>query len=340
MSSKTPDMRETRKVVVLGTGGTIAGRASDVGDGLGYAAGQIGVDALLGGIAVPGVALAAEQVANIDSKDMGFAVWRVLLGLCAQRLAQDGVDGIVVTHGTDTLEETAFLLHHLLPAQWQARKPVVLTCAMRPANALAPDGPQNLRDAIAVAATPGACGVLAVCAGQVHVGAQVRKVHPYRLDAFSSGDNGALGDVEEGRLRRVRDWPAPGVVATAEELQQVLAAEALPRVEIVLNHAGANGALIDLLLRERAAGAADAVRGLVLAGTGNGTLHHDLEAAALRARDAGVAVWRSTRCAQGRVLPHAGDVLPGTGDMGPVQARVALQLALLLGRDAGVPPVP
>ncbi|RYF76442.1 MAG: asparaginase [Comamonadaceae bacterium] len=322
---------EPRHVVVLGTGGTIAGAARDAGDALGYTAGQIGVQALLGGISVPGVTLQAEQVANIDSKDMDFAVWRELARRCAHWLAQDSVDGLVITHGTDTLEETAFFLHSVLPAS----KAVVLTCAMRPATALAPDGPQNLRDAIAVAATRGARGVLAVCAGRVHVGAEVRKRHTYRLDAFDAGDHGLLGDVEEGRLRRLRDWPQPPADAAARRLQAVLAAQVLPRVEILSNHAGAGGALIELLLRERESGAADAVQGLVLAGTGNGTLSQALQNAALRAQQAGVAVWRSTRCAAGRVLPHAGDVLPGAGALSPAQARVALQLALLEGEASG-----
>ncbi|WP_225781821.1 asparaginase [Xenophilus sp. Marseille-Q4582] len=315
-----------RRVRVLGTGGTIAGAAAEAGDVLGYTAGQIGVQQLLGGIAVPGVALQAEQVANIDSKDMDWAVWQALAGRCAHWLAQDAVDGLVITHGTDTLEETAFFLHHVL----DARKPVVLTCAMRPATAPAPDGPQNLRDAIAVAATPQARGVLAVCAARVHVGAELRKSHTYRLDAFSAGDHGLFGDMEEGRLRRLREWPRSA--ASARRLQAVLAAPQPPRVEIIGSHAGASGRLVDLLLRERQAQAPDAVQGLVLAGTGNGTLHHALEAAALRAQAAGVTVWRSTRCAAGRVLPHAGDRLPGAGDWTPVQARVALQLALLEGR--------
>ena len=324
----TSDVRRTRQVVVLGTGGTIAGSASDAADALGYTAGQIGVQVLLGGIEVPGVVLQAEQVANIDSKDMDFAVWQALAARCAHWLAQPEVDGLVITHGTDTLEETAFFLHHVLDTP----KPVVLTCAMRPATARAPDGPQNLRDAIAVAATPDARGVLVVCAARVHVGAEVRKTHTYRLDAFSAGDQGLFGDMEEGQLRRLREWPRSPLGADAARLQALLAVRDLPRVELLGNHAGASGRLVDTLLREREAGHPDAVQGLVLAGTGNGTLHHRLEAAALRAQAAGVLVWRATRCAAGRVLPHAGDVLPGVGGWSPAQARVAMQLALLEGR--------
>ena len=115
-------------------------------------------------------------------------------------LTDPEVRGVVVTHGTDTLEETAFLLQAVLaPA-----KPVVLTCAMRPSTALVPDGPQNLVDAMQVASEPGARGVVAVCAGQVHSARLVQKVHTYRTDAFDSGDAGPLGLVEAGRLMQRR----------------------------------------------------------------------------------------------------------------------------------------
>src|SRR5690348_6482601 len=122
------------KLVVLATGGTIAGRAVSASDNLAYQSAQIGVAQLLAGVPCPaGFALEGEQVAQIDSKDMDFAVWRALAQRCAHWLARDEVAGLVVTHGTDTLEETAFFLQSVLaPA-----KPVVLTGAMRPATSVA-----------------------------------------------------------------------------------------------------------------------------------------------------------------------------------------------------------
>lgn len=311
-----------RRVVVLGTGGTIAGKAASSGDNIGYTAGQVGVADLLGDIEPPaGVTLVAEQVAQLDSKDMSFDVWQKLAQRCAHWLAQPDVAGVVVTHGTDTLEETAFFLHIVLAAT----KPVVLTCAMRPATALAPDGPQNVRDAIAVAATAGARGVTAVCAGTIHGGVDIQKTHTYRLDAFASGDAGPVGYVEEGEVRLVRAWPEAAAsgkakIFDAAELQW-------PRVEIVMSHAGASGALIDALVQS---GGAEPLRGLVLAATGNGTLHHALEEAALKAQaEKGVAVIRATRCANGRILPTAGDRLRDAGALTPVKARIALMLELL-----------
>jgi L-asparaginase len=311
---------EARRVVVLGTGGTIAGKAASSSDNIGYTAGQVKVADLLGGIDAPaGVSLFAEQVAQVDSKDMAFDIWRKLAQRCRHWLAQDDVVGVVITHGTDTLEETAFFLHSVLVAH----KPVVLTCAMRPATALAPDGPQNVRDALSVAATVGACGVTAVCAGKVHSAVDIQKVHTYQLDAFASGDAGPVGYVEEGEVRLVRAWPE-----TPLQDAKVLETGTMrwPRVEIVMSHAGASGAVIDALMRP---GGAEPLQGLVLAATGNGTLHHALEAAALKAQDAGVSVVRATRCVNGRILPKAGDTLRDAGALTPVKARIALMLELL-----------
>lgn len=312
------------KIVVLGTGGTIAGKAGSAGDNIGYVAGQVGVQDLLD--AVPGLAQAAqgvlevEQIAQIDSKNMEFAVWAALARRCREHLADDSVRAIVVTHGTDTLEETAWFLHSVL----DARKPVVLTCAMRPATAIAPDGPQNLLDALAVANAPGAHGVLAVCAGAVHGARQVQKMYPYRVDAFSSGEGGPLGWVEEGRVRLAQNWPQAQAGWALAALEKIASGASWPRVEIVMNYAGASGSMVDALVR-------DGVHGLVVAATGNGTLHHALQAALERAQQAGVAVRVTTRCPLGQVLslPWAEAALPLAPGLIPVKARVSLMLELL-----------
>ncbi|MGJ7508779.1 asparaginase [Variovorax sp. GT1P44] len=320
-----------RRVVVLGTGGTIAGRAAAADDNIGYTAGEVGVAELLGGIEAPsGVSLLAEQVAQVDSKDMSFSIWRALAQRCAHWLADPEVAGIVITHGTDTLEETAYFLQSVLGPS----KPVVVTCAMRPSTALAPDGPQNVRDAIVVAATSGARGVVAVCAGTVHSAFDVQKVHTYRLDAFDSGDAGPVAYVEEGAVRVLRDWPVPPPAAQLA-FARMEAVTSWPRVEILVSHAEARGSIVDALLEERKRGGADSVQGLVLAATGNGTLHHALEAAALRAQADGVTVVRATRCSQGRILPRQNEVLRDAGALTPVKARIALVLECL----TGAPPV-
>ena len=304
----------TSKLVVLGTGGTVAGTAGRPTDAVGYTAGRIGIAELVA--AVPALAaldLECEQLAQLDSKDMDFATWQRLAQRADAHLSRPDVAGVLVTHGTDTLEETAYFLHRVLaPA-----KPLVLTAAMRPATALSADGPLNLFDAAATALDAGAGGVLVTVAGRVWAGAELRKVHSYRPDAFAAGDAGPLAAVEEGALRWWRAAPR-GVPLGLQHIARDTAA--WPRVEIVLNHAGASGRGVDALV-------ADGVHGIVAAGTGNGTLHHDLEAALLRAQAAGVRVLRATRCAAGSVIGEA--ALPSAGALSAVQARVELLLQLL-----------
>lgn len=297
----------------------MAGTAADPADNVGYTAGKLGVAHLLAAVpALAGLPLVSEQVAQLDSKDMGFAVWQQLAARCVHHLAQPDVTGIVITHGTDTLEETAWFLQSVLaPA-----KPVVLTCAMRPATSVAADGPQNLIDAVAVASAPGARGVVAVCAGAIHSAADVQKDHPYRVDAFSSGDAGPVGYVEEGRLILMRNWPQAPVNWAKFAIDSGLSDRVWPRVDIVMNYAGVDGTVVDALL-------ARGVDGIVVACTGNGTLHEALEAALLRAQAAGVAVVRATRCAYGRVLPQAAARLRDSAGLSPVKARVALLLELM-----------
>ena len=313
-------------VVILGTGGTIAGTAGSAHDHIGYSAAQVGVQALVQGVASladAGVPLVGEQVAQIDSKDMDFAVWQALALRCQQLLDDAQVRAIVITHGTDTLEETAWLLHCVLDA---ARKPVVLTCAMRPATALVPDGPQNLLDAMAVATTPGACGVLVVCAGEVHGARQVQKIHPYRLHAFSSGESGPLGWVEAGHLRWSENFipnqPPGHAIKAQAALEKIASGAPWPRVEVLLSYAGASGTTVDAL-------AQSGVQGLVIAATGNGTLHHTLHAALLRAQAAGVVVWVATRCPLGQVLEQPGSAFASAQGLSPVKARISLMLALM-----------
>ena len=305
-------------VVVLGTGGTIAGTAASPADNIGYCAAQVGVERLLDGLPSDAARLEAEQVAQVDSKDMDFAIWRALAERVAHHLGRPEVAGIVITHGTDTLEETAYFLHRV----FAPLKPVVLTGAMRPASSLQADGPQNLRDAISVAATPDAAGVVVAMAGTVHGGDVVRKVHPYRLDAFSSGDAGPVARIEEGVLRLLRGWPAGHAVGLALLPEH---ASGWPVVEILTSCSGARSAIVAAL---RALG----VHGIVVATTGNGRVHHDLEVALREAQACGIAVLRSTRCLDGRIIEGeagSGGELPSANALTPVQARIELMLRLM-----------
>jgi L-asparaginase len=321
-------------VVILATGGTIAGTtAGALGDGAQTTRYRVvlGVDALVAG--VPALAthrIEAEDVATIDSKDMDIATWQRLAGRVAHHLAREEVAGVVVTHGTDTLEETAYFLHRLLAPS----KPVVLTAAMRPASALSADGPVNLLDAVRVAeqgsadgasgssgssGSSGASGVSVVMAGAAWHPVGLRKMHTLRVDAFGDGDGGPIARLDGGVLRAYRPWPR------GEALGLTLIErppERWPRVEIVLNHVGADGWLVD-------AAVASGVQGIVVAGTGHGTQSVRLEGALARARHAGVRVRRASRCAFGPVLVRDDGDPEAAGEASAVQARVDLMLALL-----------
>lgn len=316
--------------IILGTGGTIAGRASRPGDNVGYVAGEVRVEDLLVGVpALQGVSLEVEQVDQIDSKDMHLGLWKQLLARLSHHLARDEVDGVVITHGTDTLEETAFFIQSVL----RPVKPVVFTCAMRPATALVPDGPQNLLDAVTVAGDHDVSGVVVVCAGQVHAAEHVAKIHSYRVDAFDSGDAGALACVEEGVLRWFhRPAPERAVLGmdSARLLQCVLEAGSLPRVELVTSHADSDGGLVRALMLASDADQSLCPRGIVVAATGNGTVHHELAQALSAAVARGVRVVRATRCARGRVIPDPANPMPDSSGLSPVKARLALALSLLL----------
>ena len=339
-----------KKIVVLATGGTIAGASASAADGVAYRAGEVPVGALLE--QVPGLqqllgdcALAAEQVAQVNSKDMDYALWQRLALRCTHWLAQDDVQGLVITHGTDTLEETAWFLQRMLDVAAsagvlraeQARKPVVLSSAMRPSTARLSDGPQNLADAVSVLLDSRASGVLAVAAGHVHAACDVHKVQPYRVDAFSSGDAGVLAHVEEGVVRWLRDPAAR--MGQADDLATAAPAQALwnavqdeetqwPWVEILVSHAGNVG-------RSLRACQQAGVQGVVLAGSGNATLHEQLEQAASALMQQGVPVWRSSRCLEGRAVPGAESPVPLAVCRGqvlrPVQARTEMVLQLLAG---------
>ena len=337
------ETQKHKQIIVLGTGGTIAGKSSSATDNVDYVASEVGVETLLAAIpsltdssgiagkaSYAGCELVCEQVAQVDSKDMTFEVWLRLLARCTYWLSQPQVQGIVITHGTDTLEETAFFLHSVL----EAKKPVVLTCAMRPSTAVAPDGPQNLLDSLAVASSDQIKAVVAVCASTIHSAVDVQKVHNYRLDAFSSGDAGAIGYVKEGKLVTYRNYESnmsiAGVNNAYVAINYIAKLGLLPRVEIVLNHSGATGDGVQALLAQRTAATVNILRGIVVAATGNGTISKELERALQAAEAAGVVVWRSSRCAFGSLVGKADTQFGDSGGLAPVKARIALMLHLAL----------
>ena len=318
------------RIVVLATGGTIAGSSANPASSAHYQAATVPVSQLVQ--AVPALADVArvetEQVAQLDSKDMMFGLWQALAARVEYWSAQADVAGIVITHGTDTLEETAMFLH-LTQA---CTVPVVLTAAMRPSTSLSADGPLNLLDAVRVAACPAAIGkgVLVVLNQQIHAARDVTKAHTSGVDAFVSPMAGPLGFVQDAYVRFTR---TPGHPVAP----RLPVPSAWPLVEIVVSYAQPGRVAIDAMV---AAG----VRGLVVAAAGNGSVHETLIAALSDAAELGVAVVRSSRTGAGHVsIPApprpASGVFVSAADLNPYKARVLLLLALAsdpaLGRDAG-----
>ncbi|KXU88911.1 L-asparaginase [Caballeronia megalochromosomata] len=309
---------------MLATGGTIAGQAGDASKTAGYKAGVVGVDKLLDAVpALDSVArIHAEQIASIDSKDMSAALWTALATRIDELLAQGDIDGVVVTHGTDTLEETAYLLHLTV----KSAKPVVLTAAMRPSTALSADGPLNLLNAVTVAASKDAAGkgVLVAFNNQIHSARDVTKTSTYAVDAFRSPETGVLGFVQDGRVEFQRTVVRPHTVAS-----EFSVSSQWPMVEIVASYADVSRVAVDALV---AAG----VRGIVVAGTGNGSMHAALMQALADAVSHGVAVVRASRVGSGHVMRNgaANDDALGSvsaGTLNPYKARVLLMLALASG---------
>lgn len=312
-------------VVVLGTGGTIAGTSS-TGRDRDYQAAQLKVSDLVQ--AVPELAafqLETQQVAQVDSKDMGWPVWRDLLAACLAALARPEVSGLVITHGTDTLEETALVLHVLLPAG----KPVVLTAAMRPASSLEADGPGNLLAAVCAvseASERGLHGVVVALNGQLWPAALVRKAHSWQVDAFDAGGWQPSRAAEPAMNLGLPSawWPSLG-----HARPHLLNMPSLPWVAMVCSHADADGRLVAAVLA-----GAERPEGWVLACTGHGTVHDALRVPLLRAEQGGAVVWRSTRVARGGVGPHASGAMPVAGVLTPAQARLLMSLGLALGGSA------
>jgi L-asparaginase len=306
-------------IALLATGGTIAGSAAAATDTTGYVAGALGADALLAAVpAITTVArIRAQQVYGIDSKDITGAHWLTLARAAQAALDDATVAGVVITHGTDTLEESAIFLDRTLDCR---RKPVVLTGAMRPATALSADGPMNLYDAVCAAADPDSAGrgVLVCFNRLLFGGATVHKQHTSSLDAFGAREGGP-----EGHAGPVRYPAAP----SPRPIPQALPVDAasLPRIDILHVGAGMSADMLECAVQRGA-------RGVILALPGNGSLPQLWHAPVAQAVAAGVRVVRASRCGNGNVTAHHIDQQCGStaaGALSPAAARIALMLDLL-----------
>jgi L-asparaginase len=278
------------KIKVLATGGTIAGAQASQSDA-GYKSGTFSVNDLIAAVPqLKNVAeLSGEQTANIGSQTMNHEVWLKLANRVNEVLAQSDVDGVVITHGTDTMEETAYFLSLVVKSD----KPVVLVCSMRPATGISADGPMNLYNAVVLAGSPAAKGrgPLVVINDAIHYARELQKMHTIFLHAFESPNRGVAGVMNTGRLYFYSMNTTRHTTKSEFSLNGLTVAN-LPRVDIFYSHANVGGEVIDAMV-------AQGVKGIVLAGVGDGNTTDAALAALANAAKKGVAVVRCSRTAAG-----------------------------------------
>jgi L-asparaginase len=314
-------------ITILATGGTIAGSAASSTQA-GYTSGTVGIDAMLA--AVPDAKKLAnikgEQISQVGSQDMTFEILLKVANRINEITKSGAADGIVITHGTDVMEESAYFLNLVVKTE----KPVVLVGSMRPSTALSPDGPLNLYDGISVAADPNAKdrGVLVVMNDQIHSAQTLIKMSTTSVETFVSPLRGLIGISAYGKNTYYR---YPNKKWGPKSEFSIEGVTALPRVDIVYMDVEMSPDLID-------ASVARGAKGIVIAGVGNGNMSKAALDACKRATGKGVVVVRSTRVATGDVSRdvEVNDDEVGTiasYELNPQKSRVLLSVALLKSRS-------
>jgi L-asparaginase len=318
--------KQLPNIVILATGGTIAGAAA-TGTQAGYTSGAVTIDAMLA--AVPGIQKLAnikgEQISNVGSQDMNFDILLTVAKRCNVLLAGSSVDGIVITHGTDTMEESAFFLNLVIKSD----KPVVLVGSMRPSTAVSADGPLNLYDAVAVAGDPNSKGrgVLVVMNDWIHGAHSLTKTSTTAIQTFMSPVRGLVGVSTYGKNDFYNN---PSWKHTSASEFDITNVTKLPRVDILYAYEDMSPDLVD-------ASVANGAKGIVIAGVGNGNMNKATLEAAARAVKKGVVVVRSSRVATGTVGRNVevNDDEMGfvaSDELNPQKSRILLTLALLKPR--------
>jgi len=313
-------------IVILATGGTIAGTAASATQAA-YTPGVLTIDAMIA--AVPGIDKLAnvrgEQVSNVGSQDMSFEILLKLAKRINELTAKPDVDGIVITHGTDTMEESAYFLNLTV----KTNKPVVMVGSMRPSTAVSADGPLNLYNAVGVAADPKAKGrgVLVVMNDQIHAARSLTKTNTTSVDSFMSPMHGVAGVANYGK--NVFYGMPVGKHTTQSEFD-ISNVKQLPRVDIIYADADMKADVIE-------SSVAKGAKGIVIAGLGDGNMNKTSLDAAGRAVKQNVAVVRSSRVPTGIVGRNVEDDelgLVASNELNPPKARILLTLALLKPRSS------
>lgn len=320
---------EKPNVYILATGGTIAGTGKSA-TASGYTAGQVAIQSLID--AVPEMKdianITGEQVVNIGSQDMNDQVWLTLAKRINALLASPDVDGIVVTHGTDTMEETAYFLNLTVKSD----KPVVLTGAMRPSTAMSADGPLNLYNSVVTAADPASKGrgVMIVMNGLILDAHGTQKMNTIAVQTFQDPDGGPLGYVYNSK-------PYYNLVSqkkhTTQSVFDVTNLDKLPKVGIVYAYSNVEADVMTPFLDK-----SNGYQGVVHAGLGNGNYHKNLFPSLLDARKQGILVVRSSRVPTGPTtlydeVDDAKYQFVASWELNPQKARVLLMLALTKTTD-------
>ncbi|HIF9185531.1 TPA: L-asparaginase 2 [Photobacterium damselae] len=314
-------------IKILATGGTIAGAGQSATES-NYTAGKVGVDALIA--AVPDMTkiadISGEQVVSIGSQDMNDEVWLKLAKRVNELLAQDDVDGIVITHGTDTMEETAYFLDLTV----KSKKPVVLVGAMRPSTAMSADGPVNLYNAVVAATDEDSKGrgVLVTMNDTIFDARDVTKTNTTSVNTFQSPNFGPLGYIHNSDAKYQR---SPERKHTTETVFDVSKLTSLPKVGIVYNYANASDLPVKALIDAK-------FDGIVSAGVGNGNLYHTVFDQLEKASKDGIMVVRSSRTPTGSTtldaeIDDAKYVFVASGTLNPQKARILLMLSLTQTKD-------
>ncbi|BDC41104.1 asparaginase [Paraburkholderia terrae] len=311
------------RIVVLATGGTISGTA-DARSAIGYNSGERTGQQLLKD--VPGIGkfatITAEQVSNVGSQDMNDGIWFQLAKRINEIFDRGEADGVVITHGTDTMEETAFFLKNVL----HSRKPVVLVGSMRPGGVVGADGPNNLLEAVEVAASPQSQGrgVMVVMNDTIHDPRWITKTNTTSVQTFLSPNAGPIGFVDPASIRFVTP-----LTDSRQSPYTLPAAGPLPRVDIVYAHSNMDASQIDHAV-------ADNAKGIVIAGVGDGDVSKAALAAMERAAKMGIVVVRASRVGTGFVNRNVEVDDDKSGfvaslDLNPQKARVLTQLLIANG---------
>jgi len=315
-------------IVVIGTGGTIAGAGKVSTDTSTYQTASIAVDAIVAQVpALASVAnVTSEQVFQVGSKSMNEELMIKLAKHVSEVLKRGDVDGVVVTHGTDTLEETAYLLNLTVHSD----KPIVFAASMRPATAISADGPLNLLDAVIVASSKEAKGkgVLVSLNDEIHTARDVAKTNSFKTDTFKS-PYGPLGYVVEGKAIFYRNIIRPSTTTSEFDIEQI---DKLPRVDIAYQYTNSDTVAYDALIK---AGA----KAIVISGTGNGNVSDALLPQLTEIMKKGTVLVRTSRTGSGslyRGASYSGDTKYGfiaADDQSPVKARLLTALALTKSSD-------